>query len=957
MKHHWLISKKNFFGVLIFLAIIFPIIILGLFGYKNRNQEIIKFALSQKSSLAHLSAITLKERFDRVKDVSVSLATRPKVQQLIQQGKWEEAIKFLEGVLQNFPLINRILLADPQGVLRADISQVPEVKGMSFAHRDWYKGVIRTESIYISEIYTRTAEPRFNVVAIASPIRNEEGKMIGILVMQIKLETFLEWSKDIDAGQNGLVYFVDHKGQLAGHPEFAVQAQIIDYSKKPTTQKILKGEEGIELLYDSLEKEEQIVAYEPVPEYNWGVVVEQPVRVALAAFNSSLRNVALIYGLIFFLSCLGANLILRNTTKIKQVEEENRNLFTLSLDMLCIAGFDGYFKRLGPSWEKTRGFTMEKLCAKPFIEFIHPEDREKTIAEAQKLSTGIDVISFENRYLCKNGSYRWILWNATSSLKEELIFASARDVTEKKRAEAEIKKVMEQTLIESEEKYRELVNEVNDGFFVVDKEGVFGFVNKALAKMMGCKYPEELIGKKFLEFIAPDSLEEVLNHFKNQMEGKRVSETVNVKIIGLSGKEIYVEVRPSPIYEDGKIIGSRGVIRDITERKQLEQQLRQSQKMEAVGKLAGGIAHDFNNLLTVILGYSQIIHNRLPEDDPLLKDIDEVRKSAIRAASLTKQLLAFSRKQVLQPKKINLNSVVIETEKMLGRLIGENIELVTETSPMLGPVMADPGQIEQVIMNLVVNARDAMEEGGKLTIETANVILDENYARLNPGAKPGHYAMLAVTDTGSGMDNETLSHLFEPFFNTKAPGKGTGLRLSTVYGIIKQSGGYISAYSEVNKGTSFKVYLPLVSGTPQAAEANKTGKIVYKPSETILLAEDEETVRALAFRILSDQGYKVLETGEPLQAVQIFNNYKGKIDLIITDIIMPGMTGLGLVQRIQTTHPDVKVLYISGYTDTSMLHQGVLESDTPFLQKPFTPQTLLKKVREVILDTNIVSPQ
>ncbi|MCI0530678.1 MAG: ATP-binding protein, partial [candidate division Zixibacteria bacterium] len=322
------------------------------------------------------------------------------------------------------------------------------------------------------------------------------------------------------------------------------------------------------------------------------------------------------------------------------------------------------------------------------------------------------------------------------------------------------------------------------------------------------------------------------------MEGKEVPEFSISKIIRPDGKECYLEVKPINISKDGVIVGARGVIRDITERKQLEQQLQQSQKMEAVGRLAGGIAHDFNNLLTVILGYSEMLASRIPKGDPLHKDVDEVKKSAVRAASLTKQLLAFSRKQVLQPRKLNLNVVVTETEKMLRRLIDENIELATVTSPMLGSVMADPGQIEQVIMNLVVNARDAMDGGGRLTIETANVVLDDNYVRLNPGSKPGHYAMLAVTDTGCGMDDETLSHLFEPFFTTKAPGKGTGLGLSTVYGIVKQSGGYISAYSEVNKGTTFKVYLPLVSGTAQTEKSDKTGKVIYNPTETILLAED-----------------------------------------------------------------------------------------------------------------------
>jgi len=553
--------------------------------------------------------------------------------------------------------------------------------------------------------------------------------------------------------------------------------------------------------------------------------------------------------------------------------------------------------------------------------------------------------------ILKKGAADYIMKDRIARLVPEV----ERELRE---AEARREQVrMEQALVESETKYRELVDEVSDGFFIMDKEGVTNFANLALAKMLGFRHPSELIGKNFMGFVSPDVKEEVLKHFKNAMQAKSVSETIISKIIRPDGKEKYLEIRPSFIYKDDNVIGSRGVMRDITERKQLEQQLRQSQKMEAVGRLAGGIAHDFNNLLTVILGYSEILANRIPKGDPLHKDVDEVKKSAIRAASLTKQLLAFSRKQVLQPRKINLNNVVTETEKMLGRVIGENIELVTATSPMLGSVMADPGQIEQVIMNLVVNARDAMEEGGRLTIETANVVLDENYTRLNPGAKPGHYAMLAVTDTGSGMDDETLSHLFEPFFTTKAPGKGTGLGLSTVYGIIKQSGGYISAYSEVNKGTTFKVYLPLVSGTAQTEEVNKTGKIIYKPSETILLAEDEEIVRTLAARVLKDQGYKVLEANDPLQAIQIFNGYKGKVDLIVTDIIMPGMTGLGLVQRIQSTHPDIKILYISGYTDTAMLHQGVFESGTAFLQKPFTPQTLLKKVREVLLGANIYPAQ
>ncbi len=519
------------------------------------------------------------------------------------------------------------------------------------------------------------------------------------------------------------------------------------------------------------------------------------------------------------------------------------------------------------------------------------------------------------------------------------------------------KRRMEQALIESEEKYRELVDEVNDGFYISDSEGVLLFANKALAKMLGYEHPEKLIGKKFLEFITPETVEEVDKRFGGLVKGETHYEISVSKIIGADGKERYLEVKPSLILKEDKVVGARGVIRDITERQLLEQQLRQSQKMEAVGRLAGGISHDFNNLLTVMIGYCQMVEKKIPEDNPLHKDVQEIKKSAIRAASLTKQLLAFSRKQILQPEKMNLNNIVAEMDVMLRRVIGEDIELLSVTCPELGLVMADPGQIEQVIMNLVVNARDAMPDGGKLTLETANVHLSENFVRLNPGAKAGHYAMIAITDTGCGMDANTLSKLFEPFFTTKAPGKGTGLGLSTVYGIIKQSDGYISVYSEVGTGTTFKVYLPLVSGSVVDQKTGSgTGKVpLYKPTETILLAEDEEAVRNLAQRILSEQGYKVLAASDALQALQILQEHKGKIDLLITDMIMPGMTGLGLVQRVQANYPQIKVMYISGYTDTAILHQGLLEPSTAFLQKPFTPHTLLKKIREVLTGANIIS--
>jgi nitrogen-specific signal transduction histidine kinase len=385
---------------------------------------------------------------------------------------------------------------------------------------------------------------------------------------------------------------------------------------------------------------------------------------------------------------------------------------------------------------------------------------------------------------------------------------------------------------------------------------------------------------------------------------------------------------------------------DVTERKSLEAQLRQAGKMEAIGQLAGGVAHDFNNLLTVISGYGQLLKGRLSPQD--LDHLEEILKASDRAAALTRQLLAFSRRQILTPQVLDLNSIVANLENMLRRLIGENIELKTVQQSGLGRVKADPGQVEQVIINLAVNARDAMPEGGKLTIETANVDLDGTYARSHAGVLPGPYVMVAVSDTGIGMNAETLAHMFEPFFTTKEKGKGTGLGLATVYGIVKQSVGYTAVYSEPGHGSTFKVYLPRVEEAVTKAESAKRGPGLAKGLETVLVAEDEEGVRSLVGKVLESYGYKVLEVREPGEALTIVEQYAKPIDLLLTDVVMPHMSGKELATRLTTVHPEVKVLYMSGYTDDAIVRHGILEAGTFFLQKPFRPSALVQKVREVL---------
>jgi PAS domain S-box-containing protein len=399
---------------------------------------------------------------------------------------------------------------------------------------------------------------------------------------------------------------------------------------------------------------------------------------------------------------------------------------------------------------------------------------------------------------------------------------------------------------------------------------------------------------------------------------------------------------------EGEIQGVIGVALDITERKRLTDQLRQSQKMQAVGELAGGVAHDFNNLLMVMKGHAQILIDRLPEESALRQNVLQVEKAADRAASLTRQLLAFSRKQVLQPRVLDMNELVAGMIKMLSRVIGENIEMAFLPGANLDHVKADPGQLEQVLLNLVVNARDAMPNGGRLTIETSNVELDRNYAAKHTSVEQGPYVMLAVTDTGCGMDAETQSHIFEPFFTTKEPGKGTGLGLATVYGVVKQSGGYVYVYSEVGQGTTFKIYMPKVAEEIEKIPYEAQPTKLPAATETILFVEDEQSVRELVRDYLAGAGYQVLEAQDGIQALDVAAAHNGPIHLLITDVVMPHLSGRELAARLASERRDLKLLFISGYTDDTVVRHGVLEGGMAFLQKPFNLKALAQKIRDVL---------
>jgi len=481
---------------------------------------------------------------------------------------------------------------------------------------------------------------------------------------------------------------------------------------------------------------------------------------------------------------------------------------------------------------------------------------------------------------------------------------------------------------------------------VLDADGNVTLWNPSAERIFGWQ-ADEVVGRP-LPTIPPEKREEHRALREQVMQEGRFK-TIDVIRHKKDGSLIHINLSTAPLRDaKGDICGIMGIMVDITERKQLEEQLRQAQKMEAIGQLTGGIAHDFNNMLTVIMGYSELTLHSLRPDDPARVNVEQIEQAGERASLLTRQLLAFGRKQVLQPKVLDLNAVLTNLDQMLQRLIGEDIDLVTVLAPGVGRVHADPSQVEQVIMNLAVNARDAMPRGGKLTIETANVELDDAYARRHGPVQPGAYVLLAVSDTGCGMDRDTQARIFEPFFTTKEPGKGTGLGLSTVYGIVKQSGGYIWVYSEVGRGTTFKIYLPRVEAVAKAVEPSREATGSVRGSETILLVEDDAGIRALVRQVLAQSGYQVLEAHHGKHAIQICEQHAGPIHLLVTDMVMPEMSGTETAGHLTSLRPDLKVLFLSGYADEAVHRHGMLAAGANFLPKPFTPAVLARKVREVL---------
>jgi PAS domain S-box-containing protein len=630
-------------------------------------------------------------------------------------------------------------------------------------------------------------------------------------------------------------------------------------------------------------------------------------------------------------------------------EEKFSKAFKASPAWVVISTLDeGRYLEVNDAFLKSTGFSREEVIGKTAFElniWVNPEDRKRILTDLNEKGFARNV---EVKLCKKSGEVLNILLSAEiiEIAGQKYMLSTSLDITERKKAE--------DSLRSSEERYRTLVESISDAILLLDTERRIVSCNQAFYNLYGYE-PNEIIGKSVQILHRSDENFSSFGELAYPVLRKEGFFRGEWEHLHKVGTEIPVEVTLSSIKSsDDSLFGYVKVMRDITARKRaekemasLQEQLRQSQKMEAIGRLAGGIAHDFNNILAVIKGICDLSLLDLREGDPLYENLKEIDRSTENAAGLTRQLLAFSRKQIFEVKVLDLNQVIQRLAKMLRRILGEDIDLATFFTEELGRVKVDPGQMEQVIINLSVNARDAMPGGGKLTFETANVELDESYAYRHIGAKPGSYVMLSISDTGAGMTPEVRERIFEPFFTTKEKGKGTGLGLSTVYGIVKQSGGNVWVYSEPGKGTTFKIYLPRVD-EPLEEKEEKVIQEVPTGSETVLVVEDGEAVRKLTVRLLKKQGYKVLEAPDGGQAFILCEQYHEPIHLILSDVVMPGINGRELVDRLQRIHPEARSLYMSGYTDNVIVHHGILMNGVEFIQKPFTLENLARKVREAL---------
>ena len=632
---------------------------------------------------------------------------------------------------------------------------------------------------------------------------------------------------------------------------------------------------------------------------------------------------------------------------LRESEERYRRLVELCPDAVVIIQGDGRVAFVNLSGARLLGAERpQQLVGMPAIDLVHPDDRDRARERMNSLREGKPAPLTQEKMVRIDGGVIDVEGAAAAFpyQGEQAIQVVIRDITPRMEAEGAIRR--------QAEIIRAMAESMGEGLYALDRSGRVTFMNAAAQRLLGWSREELLFRDlhQMTHYRRPDGtmLSKQDCAVLGVMESRSVVHREDDAFIRKDGSFLPVAYTSAPLKTGSEIAGAVVVFSDISERRQLEEQLLQSQKMEALGRLASGIAHEFSNALSVVSGYAELALEGLAKNHPARAKIQEVLVATGRAAGVTRQLLAFGRTQVIEPRVLDLNTLVGEIEEMLRRLLGEDIELAIRLAPDLGRIKADAGQVQQVILNLAVNAREAMPRGGKLTIETRNIEMDEEFARGFVDVRPGHYVLLAVSDTGVGMDQATRAHIFEPFFTTKQVGRGAGLGLASAHGIVKQSGGHIWVYSEPKFGTTFKVYWPLMGEAASPLKLTPPSRAFVGGSETVLVVEDDDMVRTLVREILGTAGYNVIEARNPEEGLRMAGELRGGIHLMITDVIMPGMSVRTFVDRLAKPQPHMKILFMSGYTDEAIVHHGLIEPGLAFLQKPFTRDSLAQKVREVL---------
>jgi len=930
MFSRYLVQRRFSIAMGILVATV-PLICLVLFVKFSLINDLERTSIQQRETFAVAAAQILEDRLKAEIAFGNSFASRRSLRNAITTNNIPELRYHLNDLMAQSGSLERAYIAAADGTMLAAYPPDNSIIGKDFSHRDWYKETTRRGQPYVSDFFLRAIKPQRYIFTITMPIKSNAGSNAGILVLEPKSDFIKKALEVAKTGGNGSVYVVDKHGFLVFHQQLTVD-KLLDYSSIPAVSKVIHGRSGAETNFNPIMGKEAVTAYHPVAQSGWGVVTAQPLQEVLGPITRVVTGLYLFVGAMLLLAGYNGYKWARLLSDSQKTAEKLRERSAQLEDANC--RLQEQSLKLGAQAEELE---MQSVELQAQNEELQAQSEELEMQTEQLQSRNEELESMRGMLALHNEQLEQRVGERTSALSEE--------IGQHRKTEEELR--------ESEGRYRSLIENIHLGIVLIDDDYRVLMANSALGKIFD-KPGSNLSGTLCFQEFEKRSATCLYCPGKIAMQtGKPAA--AEMELVRDDGSRIAVRIQAFPVIgPDGKATRFIAIIQDITEQKQaaeenkrLELQLQQSQKMEAIGTLAGGIAHDFNNILTVIMGYGRLLTISSSLEEQQRENVEQIITAAEKAAQLTHGLLAFSRKQVMNPRPTNLVEIVQHVQKFLARIIGEDIQLKSITNQAVLRVNVDGGQIEQVLINLATNARDAMKKGGLLTIETGPRMIDASIARTRDFGETGHYAVIAVSDNGIGMDENTCKRIFEPFFTTKELGKGTGLGMSIVYGIVKQHNGFINVYSELGKGTTFRIYLPLIE-SGQEPDEDVVPEQPKGGTETILVAEDESDVRSLVEAVLTKFGYQVILAVDGQDAIDKFAANIDKVKLVLMDVIMPEKSGKEAYDEIRRLRADARVLYSSGYTRDFIQSRGGLDDDTDLIMKPVQPMELLRKVREML---------